>query len=63
MIKLVGLVERAGNEHWDLGSNPRSPKTLFIFLLQVFPCDVQRVDHYALADLEGYVACKTDPMV
>ena len=48
-------------DHWDLGSNPRSPKHLFDFVLQVFMCNAPSVVHQMPPDLKWQVACKSNP--
>ena len=39
--------------HWDLGSNPRSPKLLIIILSQVFRCASSSVIHHTLAKINA----------
>ena len=52
----------AGN-HWDLGSNPRSPQILFVLFPQVFQYKACKEVHHVPHASACHVAPSLDPMV
>ena len=40
------MVERLANDHWDLGSNPRSPQNAYVIFLYMFLCRSPKGKHH-----------------
>ena len=49
-------------DHWDLGSNPRSPQNLVTFIFQVFLCSLPKEVHHIPQLSTRQVACKANPV-
>ena len=50
-------------EHWDLGSNPRSPKILFAILFQAIPCSIPSRAHHTPLSRHLPSGFRSDPLV